>query len=60
MGDLVRDAPEDEPLHAAHPPVPDDDQVRLLRLCNVEQGIRWVSGDAGGVDLKPVGGQTLR
>ena len=50
MGDLVRDAAEQEALRARHPLVADHDQVGVLLLGDVEDRVRWVAfareGDA--------------
>jgi serine protease len=52
VGDLVRDAPEEEAPGAGHALVPDHDQVRLGLLGHVEDRIGWIAFARVRVDLE--------
>ena len=43
VGDLVGDRPEQEPLGAGHPLVPDHDQVDALLLGDIEDRVRRIT-----------------
>src|SRR5215211_4497467 len=65
MGDLVRHAAEQESLRAGHALVADDDQVRLLLLRHVEDGVSRIALAGVGLDLhahvlEPLGGGRQR